>query len=267
MTALVMLLILWIVPGTLQAQSVIVPQSSLRLVSVDSQELVGQPGAGTNAIDGSPATLWHTQWKGAAPPLPHTIGLDLGTPMLVDGIRYLPRQDGTVNGTIAQYRIDVSTNGETWQEAAQGTWAPDTTEKTVRFPPLPCRYVRLTALAEVRGGPWTSAAEVGVWASPVPGGPSVLLAWDAPTPGSGESPPDGYVLERHDTQNQVFGDIGRTSTLTYTDHLPGAGTYTYRVRGALGTALSAPSNEVSVTLSGTPGTPQHLTVTVTGTGP
>src|SRR5262245_25038065 len=37
-----------------------IPQ--LRVVSVDSQELVGENGAATNAIDGNPATFWHTEW-------------------------------------------------------------------------------------------------------------------------------------------------------------------------------------------------------------
>ena len=41
----------------------IIPQQQMRVVSVDSQELIGQNGAATNAIDGNPATFWHTEWS------------------------------------------------------------------------------------------------------------------------------------------------------------------------------------------------------------
>ena len=47
-------------------------------ISADSQELVGENGAATNAIDGTPATFWHTEWYQRTAPLPHTIVLDLG---------------------------------------------------------------------------------------------------------------------------------------------------------------------------------------------
>src|SRR2546427_6034346 len=83
----------------------IIPQQQMRVVSVDSQELVGENGAATNAIDGNPATLWHTEWYQRTAPLPHTLVLDLGGPYQVDGFRYLPAQ---VNGTIAGYEFYVS---------------------------------------------------------------------------------------------------------------------------------------------------------------
>ena len=45
----------------------------------------------TNAIDGNPATFWHTQWSQQTA-LPHTLVLDLGGQYQVDGWRYLPRK-------------------------------------------------------------------------------------------------------------------------------------------------------------------------------
>jgi fibronectin type 3 domain-containing protein len=42
-------------PGT-------IPQQQLRVVSVDSQDVVGGNYAATNALDGNPATFWHTEW-------------------------------------------------------------------------------------------------------------------------------------------------------------------------------------------------------------
>jgi len=112
----------------------IIPQRQMRVVSVDSQEPVGENGAATNAIGGNATTLSHTKWFQRTDPLPHSLVLDLGGQYQVDGLRYLPRQDGNPNGTIARYQFYVSDNGTTWGTAvAAGTFAADTTEKTVRF--------------------------------------------------------------------------------------------------------------------------------------
>src|SRR5215831_16497384 len=142
----------------------LIPQQQFRVVSVDSQELVGENGAATNAIDGNPATIWHTEWFQQTAPLPHTLVLDLGAQYQVDGFRYLPRQDGIDNGTIASYQFYVSPDGTTWGNAVTaGILAADTTEKTVRFPATLGRYVRLVVLSEINGNAWTSAAELNIF--------------------------------------------------------------------------------------------------------
>jgi hypothetical protein len=95
--------------------------------------------------------------------------LDLGGQYQVDGLRYLPRQDGSPNGTIASYQFYVSDNGSTWGPAvASDTFAANTTEKTVRFTAKTGRYVRFVALSEINGNPWTSAAELNVYGAAVP---------------------------------------------------------------------------------------------------
>ncbi|NHF61237.1 DUF1929 domain-containing protein, partial [Flavobacteriaceae bacterium TP-CH-4] len=113
------------------------------------------------AIDGSDATFWHTKWENGIDQLPHEIQFDLGTSVLVEGLTYLPRQDGVLNGTIASYEIYVSENDTDWGSAvSSGTWGANSSLKTVSFTPKQGRYVRLRALSEVNGNPWTSAAEV-----------------------------------------------------------------------------------------------------------
>jgi len=78
--------------------------------------------APTNAFDGNPGTIWHTQWSGAAPFPPHEIQIDLGAPVEMIGFRYLPRQDGSPNGNVGQYLFYVSTNGANWgTPVASGT--------------------------------------------------------------------------------------------------------------------------------------------------
>ncbi|GID92394.1 discoidin domain-containing protein [Amorphoplanes digitatis] len=135
------------------------PQSQLKVRSVDSQETTGPP---TNALDGNPATHWHTQWVAADPKHPHQITLDLGATYSVTGLSYLPRQNST-NGRIARYEVLVSTDGTNWgTPVAKGTWPNGTVEQTVTFAGKTGRYVRLRALSEVAGRAWTTAAELNV---------------------------------------------------------------------------------------------------------
>ncbi|MFJ8045988.1 discoidin domain-containing protein [Kitasatospora sp. NPDC096147] len=130
--------------------------------SVDSQETAAENGRGTNAVDGLPATHWHTAWSGTAAPLPHEIRLDLGAPRSVSALTYQPRQDGGANGRIGRYEVSTSTDDATWSApVATGGWADDAGTKRVDFAPVTARYVRLRALSEAGGrGPWTSAAEI-----------------------------------------------------------------------------------------------------------
>ena len=142
-----------------------VPRTALTVVAVDSEETVREDSKKGNVLDGKPDTYWHTEWSQRTPPLPHWIVLDLGTSHLVDGLSYLPRADSR-NGAIARYEIAVSETTTTWgTPVASGTWAPSPgAEQIVRFPAVQGRFVRLQAVSEVGGKPWTSAAEVGLYA-------------------------------------------------------------------------------------------------------
>jgi len=133
----------------------------------DSQELSGENGRATNAIDDARTTIWHTKWSGGSDPLPHELQLDLGSSRAVTAVTYLPRQDGGANGRIGRYEIYVSADGSTWGTAvAAGTFADDARFKVVNFPLKSGRYVRVRALTEAGNrGPWTSAAEFTVLGS------------------------------------------------------------------------------------------------------
>ncbi|OEU81858.1 MAG: hypothetical protein BA873_08085 [Desulfobulbaceae bacterium C00003063] len=141
--------------------------SEFTVVFVNSEETKGEDGRVENAIDGRPDTFWHTQWYDADPVHPHEMVIDLGDAYIVKGFQYLPRQDGCINGTVADYSLYVSEDGLAWGEpVATGTFADDTTEKEVMFGPRPARYVRFVALSEVNGRPWTSAAEINILGRP-----------------------------------------------------------------------------------------------------
>lgn len=114
-------------------------------------------------LDGNGGTHWHTLWAGSDRST-HWITLDLGKEYPVDGLRYLPRQDDQLNGTITKYEIWASTDGEAFSKIASGDWAADHEWKTVSFTPYYIRYIKLVALNACDEGnaKFASAAEIRV---------------------------------------------------------------------------------------------------------
>ncbi len=106
--------------------------ATLDLYDVDSEELVGEDGSAVNAIDNNPATFWHTQWQAANPVHPHHITLKLDGAQVLRGIDYLPRQNNE-NGRIADYRVEVSRDGNTWMEVSRGTFANSINQQRALF--------------------------------------------------------------------------------------------------------------------------------------
>ncbi|MFC0530437.1 discoidin domain-containing protein [Phytohabitans kaempferiae] len=138
------------------------PQSSIRVRAVDSEETAGEDGRAVNVLDGNPATFWHTRWQGASPPHPHQIELDLGAIRSVSCVHVLPRQN-LRNGRIARYEVYTATDPNVWTTpAASGTWPDGTAEREACFTTRSARYIRVRALSEVNGSPWTAAAEITV---------------------------------------------------------------------------------------------------------
>ena len=73
---------------------------------VDSEELVGEDGSASNAINGQTADFWHSEWKNAQPGYPHRLVIDLGEVAKVGGLRYTPRA-GNNPGRIKDYKVYV----------------------------------------------------------------------------------------------------------------------------------------------------------------
>lgn len=111
-----------------------------------------------NAVDGDIATIWHSEYQPVTP-LPQSITLNLGATKSLTSLSYQPRFDGNLNGTILSYEVSVSTDGATFTTVAGGDWAGDARLKTVTFPAVDARYVRLTG-TKGYGGQFVSAAEV-----------------------------------------------------------------------------------------------------------
>ena len=142
------------------------PQCRYTVKYVDSEELNGNSGAVSKAFDGNPNSIWHTEWQAQSPVHPHEVQFDLGNVFQVNALKYLPRQDASYNGTIKDYEVYLSIDGLNWgNPVAAGTWATTKTQKTASFTPSIAQFVRLVALNEVNGNPWTSAAEIEVESS------------------------------------------------------------------------------------------------------
>jgi len=92
-------------------------KSGWKIIDFSSQEINGEHAPATNAIDGDPATFWHSQWSGAAPVPPHYITIDLGEIKPLHGVELLARQaDGS--GKPQNVTIEVSDDNVHWSDAA-----------------------------------------------------------------------------------------------------------------------------------------------------
>ena len=113
------------------------------------------------AMDGDPATMWHTEFGRRDLPGPHHITFDLGKEFELKGFVYTPRKGGG-NGTIGRYECYVGNDlKKLGKPILTGEFAKGSKEYTVTFDsPIKGRYVRLRALSEVNGRPWASIAEL-----------------------------------------------------------------------------------------------------------
>lgn len=137
-------------------------KSKWRVVSFSDQQ--SSEGAAADAIDGDPETYWHTQYDPTTIKHPHEIVIDLGDSLEITGFTALPRQDGGVNGRIRKYEFYASSDTKNWgKPVATGEFTNSREVARVRWDGIvTARYVKLVALSEWNGGPWTSLAEFDV---------------------------------------------------------------------------------------------------------
>ena len=92
---------------------------------------------------------------------PHYIDFDANHEVDIKGFKYMPRQDGSPNGNIKAYKIQVSSDGENWSEpVVQGEFANNSKQQVVMFKsPVKARYVRFTGLSSQNGQDFGSGAE------------------------------------------------------------------------------------------------------------
>lgn len=129
--------------------------------SAGSAHSTGQP---SNVLDGNETTYWHSNYNadnvsnGGRPK--HWITIALGGERLVKGLQYLPRQD-SLNGTVKEYQIEVSTNGTDFIPVAIGSWPRNRDRKTVYFDGAAlATHIKFRVLET--GDEWATAAELGI---------------------------------------------------------------------------------------------------------
>ncbi len=134
------------------------PVRGWKVVSSDSEEK-GSPAS--NAIDGNPTTIWHTEWQKVKPKHPHEIVIDLGKVEDIKGVTYLPRKGNTA-GRIKDYELYVGTDMEWDEPVATGEFPDGEKKQVVELEPTKVRYIRWVALSAQQERPSTTVAELGI---------------------------------------------------------------------------------------------------------
>lgn len=124
-----------------------------------SQETYG--GSAANLLDRNPSSIWHSMYSVTVAGYPHWVTFDAGEMVLMKGFTLLPRQDGSDNGDIKKYSVQVSSDGKAWSEpVAEGEFKAGKSEKKVLFSkPVKARYIRFNALSSQNGADYASASE------------------------------------------------------------------------------------------------------------
>jgi hypothetical protein len=131
-----------------------------RVVSTDSEQTGTFGGRATNANDGNTATLWHTWYVGTAPGHPHEILFDFESIVTLTQVRYTPRQDNAVNGTVVGYRLWMGATPQALTLVVDWTMQPWPATTIIDFAATSARYAKFQTLSSVGGAPTASAAEV-----------------------------------------------------------------------------------------------------------
>ncbi len=147
--------------ATLTVQGLL-PNRDWKIVRASSENAANQKCA-RNAIDGDPATLWHTKFTGGAAPPPHELVIDLGAERNVRGFVYLSRQDAGWNGAVKDAEFCVSESATQFgTPVAKATLAKTKDPQEIKCADTKGRYVLLRALSEHGGNSFATVAEFGV---------------------------------------------------------------------------------------------------------
>ena len=134
--------------------------SQAKVINVDSE---ARSHEASNAIDGNPTTIWHTEWEGNPPQYPHQITIELQEQTEIKGLTYLPRQEMS-NGWIAEYEVYISTDGTNWSEPiAGGKFQKGRDKKKITFGKAhTAKFIRFVAVSGFDGQIFASVAELDV---------------------------------------------------------------------------------------------------------
>ncbi|MCC7087303.1 MAG: discoidin domain-containing protein [Pirellulales bacterium] len=131
-----------------------VPHAELMLTaaSEQSENDFGSIFTARKAIDDRVETAWMPAF-GRMASEPQWITADLQRAREVSGLAYKPPIVNTKNTAITAWKVSLSHDNQTFEEAAAGTWEPTGATKTVFWPTQVARYVRLEPVAGTTSWP------------------------------------------------------------------------------------------------------------------
>ncbi|WP_192347367.1 alpha-L-fucosidase [Algoriphagus sp. Y33] len=94
----------------------------------------------------------------------NNLTIDLGEELIIKGFTYMPMQGRYPKGFITNFIFEVSTNGNSWKQAASGEFSNivnSPIEQTIRFDGVKAKFIRLRA-SKTADGNAATFAEVGV---------------------------------------------------------------------------------------------------------
>jgi len=148
--------------STAKPEFVYIPQKRISVVSVNTEN---GDAKSSNVLDGNDQTMWHSRWSTGNDPFPHEIKVAIDSTYSLNALEYLPRQDGSGNGRIANYEIYVSNSADSRGTLVKsGTWDNNSSVKREFFEPIKGNYVTLRSLSAAAGDNNTCMAELNLMA-------------------------------------------------------------------------------------------------------
>ncbi len=111
------------------------------------------------AHDDRPDTFWSKETA------PASFKVDMKKSVKVAAFSYLPRQDGNTHGMTDQYKLELSSDGQSWKTAAEGEFSnlrANPVELKVHFKAQKARYFRFTSRRALDGKA-SSVAEINMF--------------------------------------------------------------------------------------------------------
>jgi beta-galactosidase len=150
-------------PPTIWTGPDAVPTSAWRVLHVSSEETAHEDGRATNAFDGNPDSIWHTEWSKQHPGFPHELVIDLGSRVETVGLRLLPRQTSPQNGRPKHFELYLSKDSKDWKQPVLTDSLPNSANLyTKTFPATACHYMRLVFIDGQKPEPFLSLSEIGL---------------------------------------------------------------------------------------------------------
>lgn len=134
----------------------LIPKTDWSIQYVSSEETTGENGSAVNAIDGDINTIWHTEWYNNSPSHSHEIQVDMGDVYKLSKFLCVPRTDGSYNGTIGNFELYFSIDGQNWAPV-KAEWMLYYTE--VSFEPVVARYFKLVTMSGFMDNQFAAVAE------------------------------------------------------------------------------------------------------------